>query len=89
MKNLALISGLNLILIRPSALGSVEGDLEDMKLHFSSVASISDVLSLSPILDILYHMIIRMIWIFRGASVIILGGLMAYCHVLVFVLVKF
>ena len=41
VKNLALNSGLNLILIRPSALGSVERDLEDMKLHFSSVASIS------------------------------------------------
>ena len=70
-------------------LDSAERDKEDMELHFSFVASISAVLSMLTILDISYHMIFRMIWIFRGASVISLGGLMVYCHVLVFVLQKF
>ena len=89
VKNLALNSGLNLILIKPSASGSVERDLKDMELYFSFVASISDVLSMSPILDILYRVIFRMIWIFRSASVILLGRLTVYCHILVFVLLKF
>ena len=81
---MALNSGLNLFLIKPSASGSVERDLKDMELYFSFVASISDVLSMSPILDILYRMIFRMIWIFRDASVILLGRLTAYCHILFF-----
>ena len=68
---------------------SRERDKEDMELHFGFVASISAVLSMLTILDISYHMIFRMIWIFRGASVISLGGLMVYCHILVFVLQKF
>ena len=82
-------NSLNLPMFTVCCIGSVERDLEAMELHFSSVASISDVLGMSPILDILYHMIFRMIWIFRGASVISLGRLMAYCHILVFVLLKF
>ena len=60
MKNLALNSGLNLILIRPSPLGSVERDLEDMEFHISFVANISDVLSMCPIF--------RKIWIFRAVN---------------------
>ena len=71
------------MLTRPSALGSAETDLEVMELHFSFVRSVSAVLSMFTILDISYHMIFRMIWIFRGASVTSLGGLMVYCQVLV------
>ena len=45
-----------------SALGSVERDLEDMGMQFSSVASISDVLSLSFILGCLYLLEWNMEW---------------------------
>ena len=45
-----------------SALGSVERDLEDMGMQFSSVASISDVLSLSLILGCLYLLEWNMEW---------------------------
>ena len=87
MKNLDLLLGLHLTLTSPSVLDSAERDKEVKELHFSFVASISAV---SSMCDISYHMIFRMImiWIFRGASVTLLDGLMAYCHVLVFVLLK-
>ena len=57
--------------------------------HGTAFQFCSKYISCVEYVDRTYHMIFRMIWIFRGASVISLGGLMVYCHVLVFVLQKF
>jgi len=69
-------------------LGSVERDLEVMELHFRFVASISVVLSMFTILDISYHMIFRMIWIFRGAKRDFIRRANGVFSYLIFVLLK-